>query len=934
MAEQNTISVILKAVDQMSGDLKKVEGRLASIDKTGKQTEKSVSGLQSVFGGLGAKIVVANQALALFQQGMRIVGTVSRNTVGIAIDFEKAFTGVTKTVEGTKEELDALREGLLGMSKVTPVAFEDLARIAQLGGQLGVQTQNLEKFTKTIVELGVSTDLSFEDAATSLAQFANIMGTSQDKFENLAASIVGLGNNFATTEPEIVQFGLRIAAAGKQVGLTEGDIFGIATAMSSVGIEAEAGGTSVSKTLFKMADALEKGGESAKLFADIARVPMQEFIRLFRDDAAAAFVAFLRGLGQLDEGAGATIQILTSLELADQRQIRALLSAAAAADKTAAAVNRGNKEFKDGTAALKEYEKFAQTTDSQLKILNGNLRALGSILGSVVLPPLNIAIGAFISLANAIEQAITGVGKLRAMNTADLGGMSTAQLEKLLADLTKLEESQKHAPGLAVITRGRIGQVISELGTRSQMEEFRDERQISRPKGPSLKAEDPEEAKKRAAAILELRKQTKAIEFEIANAIADSTGDYSEVQRIGSEIIDAEREANIKAVGIKEALKLSTLQQAQLEKEVLEKGAAFRLSKENERIDQEQRVSDQIKEIRRTEAEESRRSAEDVGETYLKIARDRAQIAEDDLRLAEEANLPVQERLDLAGKLQTEQSNILALEAELLRIKRLNLLAQLETVQSTEEEARIKLRLLEIDSELTKTEAAERGLGAPTKRIVDALARDAKEAADRLANQFVDTLLQVMQGREGSFKEILTGLGRALISEILRELIAGMILPVIAEQQAAGRKPSTLGTILGGLKAFLGIAGLFGGGGVVPPSSVPPSVPVPGGALQFAAHGMLVVPQGGIPRFANGGLVRNGPIVGMIGEEGPELVARVKPAIPGQGGQSDSIVQNIYLVDQTPKKLGPNDVVMIVADNLNRRGPVGQAVIKLNRQGA
>ena len=40
--------------------------------------------------------------------------------------------------------------------------------------------------------------------------------------------------------------GLRIAGAGKQVGMTEAQILSFAGALSSVGIEAQAGGSSIS----------------------------------------------------------------------------------------------------------------------------------------------------------------------------------------------------------------------------------------------------------------------------------------------------------------------------------------------------------------------------------------------------------------------------------------------------------------------------------------------------------------------------------------------------------------------------------------------------------------------------------------------------------------------------------------------------------------
>ena len=82
-------------------------------------------------------------------------------------------------------------------------------------------------------------DLNAGDAATTIAQFANIMGASQSQFSNIGSTLVDLGNNFATTEKPIMEMAHRMAGAGKQVGLTEAQVLGFAAALSSVGIEAQ-----------------------------------------------------------------------------------------------------------------------------------------------------------------------------------------------------------------------------------------------------------------------------------------------------------------------------------------------------------------------------------------------------------------------------------------------------------------------------------------------------------------------------------------------------------------------------------------------------------------------------------------------------------------------------------------------------------------------
>ena len=94
-----------------------------------------------------------------------------------------------------------------------------------------------------MIDLGNSTNMVAADAASDAARFANIMGMSQDKFQNLGSTLVDLGNNYATTESEIMEMSLRLPGAGKQVGLSEAQIMGFAAALSSVGIQAQMGGS-------------------------------------------------------------------------------------------------------------------------------------------------------------------------------------------------------------------------------------------------------------------------------------------------------------------------------------------------------------------------------------------------------------------------------------------------------------------------------------------------------------------------------------------------------------------------------------------------------------------------------------------------------------------------------------------------------------------
>lgn len=166
-----------------------------------------------------------------------------------SMDFESAITGVAKTTDLSETELADMRDAIMDMSTRIPATTEEIAGVAEAAGQLGIQKDALLDFTETMTMLGTATNMTAEDAATALARFANITGMSADNYGRLGSVIVDLGNNFATTESEITQMGTRLASGGKLAGLTEPQIMALAAAMSSVGIEAEAGGTADRKSV-------------------------------------------------------------------------------------------------------------------------------------------------------------------------------------------------------------------------------------------------------------------------------------------------------------------------------------------------------------------------------------------------------------------------------------------------------------------------------------------------------------------------------------------------------------------------------------------------------------------------------------------------------------------------------------------------------------
>lgn len=422
-----------------------------------------------------------------------------------AIDFESAFAGVEKTVDGTAEQMASLKQGIRDMSKEIPSSATEISAVAEAAGQLGIQTDNILGFSKVMIDMGNSTNLSSDEAATSLARFANITQMSQKDFNKLGSSIVDLGNNFATTESEIVDMALRLAGAGHQVGMSEGQILGLATALSSVGIEAEMGGSAMSKALVKMQNAVEMGsgklqtvlkklnmslrelelsaandsmgfkslcdsigmtstevkqlitaGTNLEDFASISGMSAEQFKKAWKDDATSALTSFIKGLGDAENKGESAITMLSEMGLTEVRLRDSLLRAANAGNLFNSAIETGTKAWGENVALTNEANKRYETTESKLKITINKLKDFGTAIGNKLLPSFN----------RILDSSEKWLKKLEKMDDATIDNIIKIGLFVAAAGpLIKIFGKVSSATGIVIKNFGKFSQAIAVVKT-------------------------------------------------------------------------------------------------------------------------------------------------------------------------------------------------------------------------------------------------------------------------------------------------------------------------------------------------------------------------------------------------------------------------------------------------------------------------------------
>lgn len=393
---KNTTAIKKKRNELLNAEIKletynkKLKDIQTQLNNTGKKLEEFGTKVQNN----GKKIEEAGKKMSAFSVA---TGTALVASAKSAIDFEDAFTGVEKTVDGTAEQMEELKQGIRDMAKEIPSTTTEISAVAEAAGQLGIKTEDILSFTKVMIDLGNSTNLSAEEAASSLAKFANVTKMSAKDYDKLGSTIVALGNNFATTEADIVSMATRLAATGELSGLSQSQILSLATAMSSVGIEAEAGGSAMSKLLKQIQVACETGSDDLKDFAKVAGMSVDDFKKAFEKDAVSALTAFISGLNDTERNGKSAISILDDMGIKEVRLSNTILSLANASDVMTDAVNLGSEAWEDNTALTNEANKRYETLKSKITIAVNKLKDMAITLGNKLMP--------------SIEKVIDKVGK-------------------------------------------------------------------------------------------------------------------------------------------------------------------------------------------------------------------------------------------------------------------------------------------------------------------------------------------------------------------------------------------------------------------------------------------------------------------------------------------------------------------------------------------
>lgn len=389
-----------ETLHQMGDSLSKAGVDTANLSKETKRLGESINELKAKeekaaeeaeqLGNAGAGAMDAISGAVIASGALSAVKALYNEftaCIDAAIEFESTMTGVAKTTDFSSSELEAMSQEIRKLSLEIPATTKELGAISETAGQLGIAKQDLLEFTEIMAQLGTATNMTSEEAATMLAQFASITGMNPSYYGNLGSTIVALGNFYATTEKNIAQMSQTIAAAGSIAGMSEADILAISAAVTSLGISAQNGGTQMTKLISDINSAVSSG-EDLEAWAAVANMSASEFASAWGNDAAGALNAFIVGLNESYESGEDVYSILSDLGISETRMVTMITSLAKSGDRLTETLATSGAAWQENSALTEEAEKRYATTESQLTLLSNSYNDLRTTIGEMFTPEL------------------------------------------------------------------------------------------------------------------------------------------------------------------------------------------------------------------------------------------------------------------------------------------------------------------------------------------------------------------------------------------------------------------------------------------------------------------------------------------------------------------------------------------------------------------
>src|SRR5258706_656868 len=383
MANTFVIPSIFTAIDKFTAPVEKMDRSMGAF---GEQAESAQSRVDRRFRKIGD--AAQNVAKKSFIIGAAVAAPLVL-MANSAVKFEDKLADVGKTTGLEGVALKKFGDEILDMSTKTRTSIDDLAKIAEIGGQLGIAKGDLSSFVKSADQFNVALGKDFsggvEQAVSQVGKIKTLFADTRnlsisDAIQKAGSAINELGAIGSGTSENIADFTLRLGALPDALKPSLANTMALGTFLEEAGIDAQIGAGGL--TNFFLVAAKSLPGFAAQM--KMSSVEAKALLASNPTEFAKKFADSLKGL-KPDQLAAT----LKKLHIESQESIKVIGALGAGTAHLTELQEIANKSFAAGTSLTAEYNKKNETTAAQLEKAKNNFEALSITIGTQLLPILN-----------------------------------------------------------------------------------------------------------------------------------------------------------------------------------------------------------------------------------------------------------------------------------------------------------------------------------------------------------------------------------------------------------------------------------------------------------------------------------------------------------------------------------------------------------------
>ncbi|MBD1559516.1 phage tail tape measure protein [Vibrio sp. S9_S30] len=389
------------ALDKQKAKLKSVQAASAKIE--------SNKMARSELGGEALDLAMKGAVLAV--------------PIKLAVDYEAAFTEVTKAVnDATPKELEEMRKQIVLEAPKLGVTQEGLAAIIAEGGRNGIAKDELFDYARAAAKMSVAFDgLNAEEAGAAMMKWRTTMGLTQKEAESLADAVNHVGDNLATNAKDVTEVLVRQGAVITNSGLDEIQAAALSGAVLSGSASTEIAATATKNLLLSLTagDSASGGQKDAMMTlgfdpADLARdmqenapKTVEQVLLAIKDQDADVQTALMKNLFG-SESIGSIAPLLQNLE------------------NFRKAFNLVEKDTNFAGSMQTEFEKQTATANFKIKAFVSTAAGLATTIGNTLLPPLAATLDVFTPMLASLTEGITNMATAFPTLTTAIVGLPAA----------------------------------------------------------------------------------------------------------------------------------------------------------------------------------------------------------------------------------------------------------------------------------------------------------------------------------------------------------------------------------------------------------------------------------------------------------------------------------------------------------------------------